>query len=404
MLKLKFKMYENITMDLNRNKVTAAADDAAEKLQVAMDSNKFSKADVEAATALVEAQKLAAAQQRELAELLEADSGADKTSMEANLVALNAAVADTLTNVHKAKRRKLLDDRQKTLSSPKRVARKSEGPASSHDATSTERVARNSEQQVSSHDASQRDSGTQSTDLEQSQPDESSLRRLLDGMQQDVPVLVKLFYTPHEISRPTSRHNKTELELYEAKVGANGIECALIATNNAATKALDLLKPHSGEVLKIWHTKHSEQKGEAQLSLMDNFEVEVVTEGHTTLRKQALQRISIAQLPKQTDKARISLITCAVVLDSECKDDKNGNPYRQTRLVDAHGNVTYAMVWGDLAAKEDVWDRNCVLDVSAVSVNVEDTRIDLRNFSQVSVSPHAATFKMPSRLNFGALD
>jgi hypothetical protein len=58
------------------------------------------------------------------------------------------------------------------------------------------------------------------------------------------------------------------------------------------------------------------------------------------------------------------------------------------------------MVWGDLAAKEDVWDRNCVLDVSAVSVNVEDTRIDLRNFSQVSVSPHAATFKMPLRLNF----
>ena len=383
MLKLKFKMYENITMDLNRNKVTAAADDAAEKLQVAMDSNKFSKADVEAATALVEAQKLAAAQQRELAELLEADSGADKTSMEANLVALNAAVADTLTNVHKAKRRKLLDDRQKTLSSPKRVARKSEEPASSNDAP-----------------ASQRDSGTQSTDLEQSQPDESSLRRLLDGMQQDVPVLVKLFYTPHEISRPTSRYNKTELELYEAKVGANGIECALIATNNAATKALELLKPHSGKVLKTWHTKHSEQKGEAQLSLMDNFEVEVVTEGHTTLRKQALQRISIAQLPKQTDKARISLITCAVVLDSECKDDKNGNPYRQTRLVDAHGNVTYAMVWGDLAAKEDVWDRNCVLDVSAVSVNVEDTRIDLRNFSPVSLSPHAATFKMPSRLNF----
>ncbi len=95
------------------------------------------------------------------------------------------------------------------------------------------------------------------------------VQTVLDAMQEDVCVVVKLFYTPHDVSRPTSVYkNAKQIEFYETKVGCNESEYTSIAKDDTAHKAQELLAPFSGKVLRLAHVKHSDHKGEAQLALM----------------------------------------------------------------------------------------------------------------------------------------
>ena len=80
--------------------------------------------------------------------------------------------------------------------------------------------------------------------------------------------------------------------------------------------------------------------------------------------------------------------------------DKNGQPFRSTRVYDASGMVTKMMVWGGLAEKDHVWERDAVIDIFGAEANFADEKLHLRNFSQVQVSSERGSFRKPSKLAF----
>ena len=103
------------------------------------------------------------------------------------------------------------------------------------------------------------------------------------------------------------------------------------AYKDTAVKALDILSPCAGTVVKLCHVNFTERQGVAMITLMDNFDVEEIVEGHVATRAQLLKRLPISHIPQQASKTRISLTACSIMMDSEHKEDKNGNPYRSLK-------------------------------------------------------------------------
>jgi hypothetical protein len=174
----------------------------------------------------------------------------------------------------------------------------------------------------------------------------------------------------------------------------------LNAKGDVAQKAYNLLAPLCGQVVRLFHTSHSDFQGQSELKLMDQFEVEVVSVAPRELAQQAVKRITLDKLSEATDKSKVSFLSCMINTTSESKVDKNGKPYRNTRMVDARGAVVKMMVWGDIAGKDAVWLKGSVVDITAASVNRVDERIELRNYSMIDCSSNASSFRLQSRLHF----
>jgi len=228
--------------------------------------------------------------------------------------------------------------------------------------------------------------------------------QVFNAMMQDADVCVKLFYTPHGVSNVPSIYSKGPLKIYETRVGAQGQEYTLIAKGDAATHAAAELAQYGQQVVKLRHVKHAHYKNQNQLEVTENMEVEqcVDSDDVRTLTQQHLKKYTLQQLleHKSSDKPRFSLQRCCVLIDSESKTDKNGQPYRSTRVHDAAGSVTNMMVWGGLAAMEDVWKRDAVIDIFGAEVHFAEQRLNIRNFSEVNLASQTTSFRKPAKLNF----
>ena len=377
-------------VDVWTQEVAAAAEDAVERLQFTIQSNVFEPTDVAAATAWVKSSADVVAQQEKIAGLEDEEEAEAKQDAQDTLVTMQGTLETNLQLVHKARRAKQLKDRKNMLSSPKRPSLDGGSVALGQ-----------SPMKMTRSDGESHGILPPLSSSESFQATETTVQAVLDGMIEDATVTVKLLYVPHGISRLSSSFNaNTHLELYETLVAANGCEYTLTAKGEVARKAHERLDALAGRVLRLSHTKHEDYKGQAQLTLMEHFQIEVLDSGHELLRQEVVKRVGIGQLTEQADKARVSLQTCIVNVNSECKHDKNGHPYRATRLVDVRGMVTNAMVWGDLATKPDVWNKDAVVEIAAAAVNTKDGRIDLRSFSQVLLSPLSASFRVPARLAY----
>ena len=131
---------------------------------------------------------------------------------------------------------------------------------------------------------------------------------------------------------------------------------------------------------------------------MDNFHVETDEGKHTYLRQQTMKRQGFTNIINLQEYDRISLWPCLVAIDSKFKIDGNGRAYRKTKIVDSKGIVIYVDIWGDLAKKEKIWEKDSVIDIYSASVNKKEERIDLNDLSQVTPTTSSNVFITPQRM------
>ena len=377
-------------LEVCRIEIATADADAKEELQSLLVAEGFGDTHVEVMTAAVKAKAAVEAQTQKLALLDPSGSTVEKKTAEDSLATLTSAFELAMQGVHKAKRAKQNEDRKGVLTSPKKRQIRASIDSGDESATKSAR------QVTALHEPDASSQG-----LPPSQDAEQDVQRVLDGMLEDQVIIVKLFYAPYGVSQVGSKYLAGKsLDLYTTRVGAQGAEYELTARGEVAHEALRCFSGLEDKILRISHTKHQDFKGVPHLALMDNFAVQTVEQGHAELRKQCLKLVSIDELTGQKDKAYVNLMTCAVNMSSEAKMDKNGSPFRSTRVVDRRGMVSKVMVWGDIANKPGVWDKDTFVDIRAASVNVGDGRIDVRNCSQVQPAASSSTFKVPPRLSF----
>jgi hypothetical protein len=379
-------------------------DNAAEELginqEVISKDGVFLEFDVNAVSVFVSAKAQVGYKKNALEGMNEESSVEDKAEIEAELVTLKETVVKQAKVVEKAKRAKLLRDRKAVLQSPKRSKTQTLSRAASSSPDTKKHCAG-----PSSGDDYEWLHRATSPDFEEA-PDASDIVpvvNVIEGMLDDADICVKLFYAPTDISKRKSNYSQGgSFDLYENRVGAGGLEYNILAKGNAATKALELLADFAGRVVTLRHVKFASYKGESHLELRDEFEVldDVGEADKQQLQRQQLKRCTVKQLPEQKDLSRVSLVPCAVGGVSEVKFDKNGNPYRGTRVSDESGAVTNVMVWGCLAQSENLWKNDTVVDIMAADVSHIHKRINLREFSQVVVSGKTGSFKKASRLTF----
>ena len=381
-------------LELMQMECRQAAEDTATEEERIVKANVFEEADVKAVVELVKAIAAAGYKRHALKGMSSETESEAKAKIEAELPSLDEAVSKQTRAVEKARRGRRLRVRKSEIQSPKRAgSASSEAPA-------------NKKERVSATDlGSLPGDAMHFPDIDEPTSSENivSVLMVIDGMLEDVAVCVKLFYTPHDVSHPTSTFSSGgTFDLYETRVAADGLEYALIAFGGAATRAAELLAGFAGKVVTLRHVKFAIFQNVAQIELMENFEVfeSCEWEGSAKLQRQPMKRYTVKQIIEQADKARVSLEPCAVGVSSEVKFDKNGKPYRATRVMDRSGAVTNVTIWGELSAKADVWEDRAVIDIRAAEVSYKDKRLNLRNFSQVEVSAEAASFQIPNRLAF----
>ena len=301
-------------------------------------------------------------------------------------------------NLAKLRRAKSLESRKTILLSPKRHVVISEATADFSEASKRQCVQSGqsnlSEEQMSlsSHETVER--------VQKAEEDGTvSVKDVIHGMLEDSIVEVILLHIPHEVSSvPTKYKSGARLDLFEALIAAASVEYTLCAKGEVAFKAMETLPSFLGKVVRLSGVKFALYKGTAQLELMHGFQAEQHHDSESI--HHAPSKIMLNRLPTQMNRSRVSLYPCRVNAISTAKDDKNGNPYRSTRLVDVSGCVCNVMVWGALAEKDEVWKKDTVVDVRVVEVNVTDKRIDVRGFSNVDLAASTSSFKQPARLTF----
>ena len=173
------------------------------------------------------------------------------------------------------------------------------------------------------------------------------------------------------------RHQTNKLyftRLYIAKIGTGTAEYDLIGRAKVATKVCHMFASLQGKIIRIQNVKYNYYKGNDRLELMDNFHVETDVGQHTYLRQQTIRRQALTNIVNQQQHEKISLWPCLVSKDSISKIDVKGRAYRKTRLVDAKGIVININIWGDLAQKEKIWEKDSVIDIYAASVNKKEKR------------------------------
>ena len=382
--------------------IATVAEDAAKQLEIISRLHSFQKAHVDVTVTYVEAKALEASHKQKIANFDDDSNAEGKALLEDGLAALNDAVQESLKAVHKAKRTKQLSDRMTTLSSPKRqpVAAGSSSVLSpskrswdgaGESSPDWSKVLRKFE--------GEEPSPTVATSSQSREASVSTIQEVIAQQLEDVEVYVKIFFVPHENSQPTSNFkNAATFDLFEARVGFEGGECALIAKGDVALQAFNLLQPLTGHAVRLVHTKYSEFKGEFQLELMTGFAVEACEMSQELFKGRSVKSHAIAKAVVLEDRSKVCLVPCIVTVTSESKNDKNGNSYRSTRIADVGGTVAAVMVWGTLADKDAVWEKNASIDIFAAAVNRQDKRFDLRNFSQVTLTKQEQSVRFPSRL------
>ena len=137
-----------------------------------------------------------------------------------------------------------------------------------------------------------------------------------------------------------------------------------------------------------------------------NFAVRIASSNDVQMKNHQTKCISIKDVVEKEHKAnnaetwRLNLETVAVIMSSTVSSDKNGKPYRTTRVVNAVGTAVPVMVWGDLSEKNELWEMHAFVDIAAVSANFEDKRLDVRPFSDVKLANEAKHFRIPAKCSF----
>ena len=387
--------------------VNMAAEDADKEIARICRTNGFQAADIEVVGGHVTSRLAVTKQKRKISEAAP-DIGDEASAAQSNeLSSLEAAMEINVQSVHKAKRARQREARKNMLLSPQKSSKSSEVASPSRVSNPCKQEVNDEDTQASARAAHSSEPAVATDSSQDAEPDVNSIvsvSQVFNAMMQDADVCVKLFYTPHGVSNVPSIYSKGPLKIYETRVGAQGQEYTLIAKGDAATHAAAELAQYGQQVVKLRHVKHAHYKNQNQLEVTENMEVEqcVDSDDVRTLTQQHLKKYTLQQLleHKSSDKPRFSLQRCCVLIDSESKTDKNGQPYRSTRVHDAAGSVTNMMVWGGLAAMEDVWKRDAVIDIFGAEVHFAEQRLNIRNFSEVNLASQTTSFRKPAKLNF----
>ena len=387
--------------------VNMAAEDADKEIARICRTNGFQAADIDVVGGHVTSRLAVTKQKRKISEAAP-DIGDEASAAQSNeLSSLEAAMEINVQSVHKAKRARQREARKNMLLSPQKSSKSSEVASPSRVSNPCKQEVNDEDTQASARAAHSSEPAVATDSSQDAEPDVSStvsVSQVFNAMMQDADVCVKLFYTPHGVSNVPSIYSKGPLKIYETRVGAQGQEYTLIAKGDAATHAAAELAQYGQQVVKLRHVKHAHYKNQNQLEVTENMEVEqcVDSDDVRTLTQQHLKKYTLQQLleHKSSDKPRFSLQMCCVLIDSESKTDKNGQPYRSTRVHDAAGSVTNMMVWGGLAAMEDLWKRDAVIDIFGAEVHFAEQRLNIRNFSEVNLASQTTSFRKPAKLNF----
>jgi hypothetical protein len=394
--------------------VNTAAQEAEKEITRICQTNEFQTADVDVVGGYVTSKVAVNKQKRKISEAaddIEAELSAAQTD---ELASLEVALEMKFQTVKKAKRARYLTARTNSLLSPKKSSKSSDQGSPgfvSNDCKQEENgqdtqgstLAANSSELTLATDSSQ-DNNSTMAETTTSVNSTVLVSQVVNGMMQDAEVLVKLFYTPHGISTLPALYSSGPLKIYEARVGAEGKEYILVARGEAATHAAFVLQDFGQKVVKLRHVKHTVYRNQDQLEVLENMEVDACDDSEIprSLTQQSLKRCTLQQLldNKSNDKQKISLQTCRVLVDSQSKLDKNGHPFRSTKLYDAAGSVTMVMVWGGLAAIDENWKCDAVLNICAAEVHFSEKRLNLRDFSHVNLLSQTSSFKKPTKLTY----
>jgi len=387
--------------------VNMAAEDADKEIARICRTNGFQAADIDVVGGHVTSRLAVTKQKRKISEAAP-DIGDEASAAQSNeLSSLEAAMEINVQSVHKAKRARQREARKNMLLSPQKSSKSSEVASPSRVSNPCKQEVNDEDTQASARAAHSSEPAVATDSSQDAEPDVNSIvsvSQVFNAMMQDADVCVKLFYTPHGVSNLPSIYSKGPLKIYETRVGAQGQEYTLVAKGDAATHAAAELAQYGQQVVKLRHVKHAHYKNQNQLEVTENMEVEqcVDSDDVRTLTQQHLKKYTLQQLleHKSSDKPRFSLQRCCVLIDSESKTDKNGQPYRSTRVHDAAGSVTNMMVWGGLAAMEDLWKRDAVIDIFGAEVHFAEQRLNIRNFSEVNLASQTTSFRKPAKLNF----
>ena len=94
------------------------------------------------------------------------------------------------------------------------------------------------------------------------------VQQVIDEMEEDVRIVVKLFYVPHSVASLKTKPDST-FDLLETVIGFGSSEYPVVARREAAHKAKDILAGLDGEVLMINHVQYHHYKRMAQVETHD---------------------------------------------------------------------------------------------------------------------------------------
>ena len=396
-------VYEKSAVEqVMRLEFTNAARDAISEEKTLMRDDMFITSDINAVLALAETKARIWYTKLSLEGLDEEkdDTPEAKTTTQTELATLEETAAKQTRAVEKAKRGKVLRDRKQELEAVQRSANTQTDPTLV--STPSSKKQRTGISAVAAAPPSPEPISANAT-LDENTTGLVTPTKVIEGMLADADIMVKLFYTPHDISSHSPQWgNGTSFDVFETLVGAEGLEYPLVAKGATAGKAFELLGKWTGQVVTLKHIKFASYKGSPQLELLDDFEICEATENKTKqeLQRQQIKRCILKNLPEKKNGSKVNMGPCAINNVSESKHDRNGKPYRSARLTDEAGYVANAMVWGSLAQMDNIWQNGAVVDIMGADVSSGEQRVNLRNCSQITMSAKPENFKKKNQLSF----
>ena len=228
------------------------------------------------------------------------------------------------------------------------------------------------------------------------------MEKVFAKMIKNCTVCVKLPYVRDSFSRIPSKFHKNNnyFEIFETIVCEKDIEYPLIAKNEVAADAANRLAAYAGRVIELSPVQFSFFKKAKQLELMPNFRVVTCANPEPALQNQSLKCVQLSSVYNMKHRTRTSLKPVFLFGVGDEQKDKNGSPFRLTKIVDSNGAVSKANIWGPLASLHELWREDAYVCIYACEVNQEDERIDIRTFSSVVPAEADQTFPKPEKLDF----
>jgi len=310
---------------------------------------------------------------------------------------LEATMKEKLAAVTKAKRISDLSRRKQLLSSPKRRTAENspEGSDFENKRTRLESPDDHNGPRVEASDLANVTSEALADNISS-----VKVRHVLDSMLPDETVSVKILSTSYGLTKyPPSPRNPHEVILYTFVIGCSDEEYLVSSKGEVAYKAREAFQNLAGQVVQLSHIGYSPYSKTPQLALLPNFEVAVQSSPTLALSNQKLKRISFDKVVDLKDKEKVNLVSGIIQMHSEIARDRNGDPYRKTRIADSQGRVIVLNIWGELSVKPDVWEARKVVQITAAQMNRQDSRLDLRNFSDAYLAEDQSSIRLPTKLN-----